>query len=249
MTQGKNPRNFKKKGGKKKAFHAFQKKEWYTVMAPAPFTTRDACLTPVTRSAGQRKEEDSLKGRVIEISLADLNSANTEQNWRKVKLQIEDTKNKEALCSFYGMDMTRDKLCHVVKKWQSTIEAFVDVKTADGYFIRLFAVGFTQKRRTQLKATCYAKASQQKQIRGIMSEIMIQEAQRNSLRGLAQKLIDRELEKRISKECNQIFPLRDVFIKKMKMLKKAKFDHAKLMELYSDKPTDTSKTIAAPEEA
>ena len=117
MTQGKNPRNFKKKGGKKKTYHTFSKKEWYTVKAPAPFTTGDACLTPVTRSAGQIKEEDSLKGRVIEISLADLNSNNAEQNWRKIKLQIEDTKNKEAFCSFYGMDMTRDKLCHVVKKW------------------------------------------------------------------------------------------------------------------------------------
>jgi small subunit ribosomal protein S3Ae len=44
------------------------------------------------------------------------------------------------------MDITRDKLCQLVKKWHTTIEAFVDVKTQDGYFLRLFCLGFTEKR-------------------------------------------------------------------------------------------------------
>jgi small subunit ribosomal protein S3Ae len=46
------------------------------------------------------------------------------------------------------MDITRDKLMGIVKKWQSTIEAFVDVKTSDGFFIRIFALGFTQRRKS-----------------------------------------------------------------------------------------------------
>jgi ribosomal protein S3AE len=32
------------------------------------------------------KEEDGLKGRVISVSLADLNNNAQEQNWRKIKL-------------------------------------------------------------------------------------------------------------------------------------------------------------------
>ena len=73
MTQGKNPRNFKKRGGiKKKQGHAYSKKEWYTVLAPSIYTIREACLTPVTRSAGQKREEDNLMGRIFELSLADL---------------------------------------------------------------------------------------------------------------------------------------------------------------------------------
>jgi small subunit ribosomal protein S3Ae len=54
------------------------------------------------------------------------------------------------------MDITRDKLCQLIKKWHTLIEAFVDVKTSDGYFLRLFALGFTEKRMNQIKATCYA---------------------------------------------------------------------------------------------
>jgi small subunit ribosomal protein S3Ae len=34
MTANKNPRNFKKKGNKKKAGHTFSRKEWYNVLAP-----------------------------------------------------------------------------------------------------------------------------------------------------------------------------------------------------------------------
>ena len=98
------------------------------------------------------------------------------------------------------MTMTRDRLCHIVKKWQSTIEAFVDAKTQDGYFLRLFCVTFTQRRKTQLKATCYANRMQQKNIRKKMMDIMIEEVQKSSLKQLTAKFIDRVLEKRIGKE-------------------------------------------------
>ena len=145
MTQGKNPRNFKKKGGKKKVVHPFAKKEWYTVLAPSIYNVREAGLTPVKKSAGLRKSEDSLKGRVFEFSLADLATNVNDQAWRKIKLQTEEIKDGECLTTFYGMGMTRDKLCQIVKKWQSTIEAFVDVKTQDGYFIRVSCIAFTKR--------------------------------------------------------------------------------------------------------
>lgn len=245
MTQGKN-KTFKKKGLKKKTQHPFAKKEWYQVLAPNVFEKREATLTVVNKSAGQKKEEDSLVGRVFEISLADLMNDPKDCEWRKIKLQIEDVKKdqKEALTTFYGMDMTRDKICNVVKKWQTSIEAFVDVKTQDGYFIRMFCIAFTKKRQTQLKATCYAKSSQVKQIRAKMMEIMVEEAQRNTLRSLAIKFVNKDLEKRVGKACNKIFPLDNIFINKVKMLKKPKFDVNRLMESYSEKAHDAGKKVS-----
>ena len=241
MTQGKNPRNFKKRGGKKKVVHAFAKKEWYTVKAPSLYKGTDACITPVNKSAGLKKASDSLKGRVFEVTLADLSPEAHDQTWRKIKLQCEEIKNEECLTSFYGMTMTRDKLCQIVKKWQSTIEAFDDVKTQDGYFLRLFVVAFTKRNRFQLKATTYAKTSQIKQIRSKMMEILLEVGQQNTLKQLAQIFIERKLEQRIERDCKKIYPLNNVYITKAKMLKKPKFDISKLMELYSEKPEAAPK--------
>ena len=112
-----------------------------------------------------RIASDGLKGRVYEVSLADLNSENdAERSFRKFKLVCEDVQGKNCLTNFYGMNLTTDKLRSMVKKWQTLIEAFADVKTTDGFLLRVFCIGFTQKQTSpgsqQIKKTCYAKAQQ-----------------------------------------------------------------------------------------
>jgi small subunit ribosomal protein S3Ae len=88
---------------------------------------------------------DSLKGRVFEISLGDLQNKANNEAWRKMKLQIEEVKGYDCYTNFYGMDVTKDKLCQLVKKWHSLIEAFVQTRTADGYLLRIFAIAFTKR--------------------------------------------------------------------------------------------------------
>eukprot|EP01052_Picozoa_sp_SAG31_P034334 SAG31_NODE_3999_length_3677_cov_4.742873_3_plen_134_part_00 len=107
---------------------------------------------------------DSLLGRVYEINLADLQK-DEDQAFRKIKLKCEEVAGRNCLTNFAGMDMTRDKLCSLVRKWQSVIEAHVDVKTADGYVVRMFCIAFTKKRPNQVKKTCYAQSSQERQVR------------------------------------------------------------------------------------
>jgi small subunit ribosomal protein S3Ae len=86
------------------------------------------------------------------------------------------------------MSITRDKLCQLVKKWHTLIEAFVQAKTADGYLLRMFCIGFTKRTAKQVKATCYTKGSQEKAIRKKMMEIMVSEAQKSTLKELSKKL-------------------------------------------------------------
>lgn len=61
------------------------------------------------------------------------------------------------------MDFTTDKLRSLVRKWQTLIEAHVEVKTTDGYMLRMFCIGFTKKRAGQvssvlIKSRCAAAA-------------------------------------------------------------------------------------------
>merc|ERR1711957_1095331 len=84
-------------------------------------------------------------------------------------------------------DLTKDKLCSLVRKWHSLIEAHVDVKTTDGYTLRLFCIGFTKRRANQVRKTSYAQASQCRQIRKKMIEIMQREASVVDLAELVQR--------------------------------------------------------------
>merc|ERR1712050_336577 len=70
---------------------------------------------------------------------------------------VEDVQGKHCLTNFHGMSLTRDKLCSMVKKWQTLIEASIDVATTDGYKIRMFCIGFTHKRNNQIKKTSYGQ--------------------------------------------------------------------------------------------
>ena len=181
---------------------------------------------------------DSLKGRIIEISLADLNK-DEEQSFRKIKLRIDEIQGKNCLTNFHGMDFTSDKLRSLVRKWQTLIEAHVDVKTTDGYVIRLFAIGFTKRRPSQVRKTTYAQSSQIREIRKKMFEIMTREATTCDLKELVQKFVPEAIGREIEKASRSIYPLQNVYVRKAKILKAPKFDISKLLELHGES-TDVS---------
>jgi small subunit ribosomal protein S3Ae len=126
---------------------------------------------------------------VFELSLADLNGGDESQAYRKIRLVCEDVQGNDVVTNFHGMDMTRDKLCSLIRKWQTLIEAFIDVRTTDGYYLRIFCIGFTKKQSNQAaKSTCYAQAGQVRSIRKKMFEIIGEECSKSDLKELVQKL-------------------------------------------------------------
>lgn len=234
MAVGKNKRISKgKKGGKKKAADPFAKKDWYDIKAPSIFSVKNVGKTLVTRTQGTKIASEGLKHRVFEVSLADL-QGDEDHSYRKIRLRAEDIQGKNVLTNFWGMDFTTDKLRSLVRKWQTLIEAHVDVKTTDGYTLRMFCIGFTKKRSNQQKRTCYAQSSQIKQIRGKMREIMVNQAQSCDLKELVLKFIPESIGREIEKATSSIYPLQNVFIRKVKILKAPKFDLSKLMEVHGD---------------
>merc|ERR1712055_1013641 len=140
----------------------------------------------------------------------------------------------------------------MVKKWQTLIEGNVDVKTTDGFLLRLFCIGFTKKRPNQLKKTCYAQHTKVRGIRKKMVEIMTREVSSNDLKEVVSKLIPDSIGRDIEKACQGIFPLHDVFVRKVKILKKPKLDISKLMDLHGEgggKTTtnEAGETVVRPE--
>merc|ERR1719158_1740219 len=190
-------------------------------------------MTLVSRTQGTKIVTEELKGRVLEMNLADLN-ADEDQSYKKIKLCIEEVQGRNCLTDFHGLDLTRDKQCSLIKKFQAIIEAHVDVKTTDGYLVRMFVIAFTKRRPDQVKTNCYAQTAQVRKIRKKMTEIMTNEAGKVQLRELVKKLIPESIGKEIEKQTQGIYPLKDVLVRKVKILKKPKFDITKLMELHGD---------------
>merc|ERR1719247_2965892 len=148
------------------------------------------------------------------------------------------------------MELTRDKQCALIRKWHTLIEAFVDAKTTDGYTVRLFTMAFTKRRPDQVKTNCYAQSAQIRKIRAKMSDIVVAEASKVPLRELVKKLIPEAIGKEIEKQTQAIYPLKDCMIRKVKILKKPKFDITKLMELHQSEGDDydAGAALGRPEE-
>merc|ERR1712066_880603 len=234
MAVGKNKRLTKsKKGGKKKVIDVFKNKHKYEIRSPSYFQKRNVGNTICTKTMGTRIASDNLKGRVFSVCMADLKE-NEEEAHRLVKLRAEDVQDRRVLTNFYGIQLTTDKLRSLVRKWQTLIEAHVDAKTSDGYTIRMFCIGFTSKRPNQAKKTHYAQSSQIRQIRKKMVDIMREQVSSSELKQVVEKLVHCVIEKQIDQSTRSVYPLNNVFIRKVKMLKMPKFDLNRLMEVHGD---------------
>merc|ERR1711890_195793 len=210
MAVGKNKRLSKgKKGIKKRVVDPFTRKDWYDLKAPSMGDTRNVGKTLVNRSSGLKNANDSLKGRIFELSLADLNK-DDENSFRKVSLRVDEVQGKACLTNFNGMDFTSDKLRSLVRKWQTLIEAHIEVK----------------------KTPC-AQSAQIREIRQKMFEIAQREATSCDLKQLVQKLVPEVIGREIEKASQGIYPLQNCYVRKVKILKQPKFDISKLLELHS----------------
>lgn len=251
MAIGKNKSLGKKKGGKKKPQDPFAKKEWYNVKAPAVFPVRDLGKTIATKSSGNKLARDNLLGRCVTVSLGELKQNAEDEAYRKFRLRIDDVQGKQCLTNFHGMSMSTDKLRSLVRKWRTLIESHADVTTTDGYKLRLFCIGFTRSQQYQVRETSYAQSAQVRHIRRKMIDIMQRECAAQSLGDLVQKFIPEVIGKEIEKATQGIYPLQNVLIRKVKVLRAPKVDYQKLMDAHGGAAAvaDMGAVVARDDEA
>jgi len=189
---------------------------------------------------------------VFESSLGDLKESAEDDAFRKFRFKVEDVAGNQCLTSFYGMTLTTDKLRSLVRKWHSLIEAYADVKTTDGHQLRLFCIGFTKRRPNQARKTSYAQHSQVRAIRKKMIEVMQKEAQAVELAAFTQLLVTETIGREIEKATQGIYPLQNVLIRKVKVLRSPKLDVGKLYEAHGGADqiqSDQGAKVERPEDA
>lgn len=90
------------------------------------------------RTQGTKITPDGLKGCVFEVSPVDLQ--NDQVALRKFKLITEDVQGKNCLSNFHGVDLTYDRMCSMVKKRQTMIEALLLISRLPMVICLVFSV-------------------------------------------------------------------------------------------------------------
>merc|ERR1711924_145055 len=232
MAVGKNKRLTKgKKGSKKKIIDPFASKDWYDIKAPSVFTNPICGKTLASRTKGTKLSSDALKGRVCEVSLGDLKQ-NEDDAYRKIRLRIEDVQGKQVLCNFWGMDFTTDKLRSLVRKWQSLSSPTSMLKRPTA--MSSGASALASPKSVNSRSGRHPMRSRPRFVLFARRwDIMTKEVASCDLIKAVEKFVPEFIGKDIMKACEGIYPLQNVFIRKVKILKAPKFDPAKLAEIHA----------------
>nr|CAJ2480364.1 unnamed protein product [Leishmania braziliensis] len=252
MALGKNKRISKggKRGKRGKAQETMARKEWYDVVAPANFEKRQFAKTICNKTQGTRIAADVLRGRVFEANLADLNqSAGEEEAYRKVRFTVQEVQGRNLLTQFHSMEVTTDKMASLLRKWCTTMETTVEVRTADGYTMRLFVVAFTKPQANQQSRNCYAKQRLVKWLRMRVTKMIKRRLSKVQIKEAVSLLTRNVLSDALVRRCNPIVPLREMRIRKVRVVRTPKFDAQALLNAHGTIPTSVEADPREVEEA
>jgi len=175
----------------------WKSKEWYNIEAPVYLNRAIVGNTMAGDPA-------LLVGRNVETTVGELTNDMTKNN-TKVILRISNVVGDTATTDLMGHELTTDYIRSIVKRQTSRIDANVEVKTKDGYVIRVKPTCFTIKR---------ARSSQMKAIREMMVEIVKRRAAESDFETFMQEAILGRLSAAIYRQAKFIYPLRRVEIRK-----------------------------------
>ena len=179
----------------------WRSKAWYTVLAPPYFGNVELGTIPAD-------EPEKLVGRVIDSTLYDVTNDFAHQ-YLKMHFQIIEVDGKTAKTIFKGHEYSRDYLRSLVRRRTTKVDGIFEVKTKDGYKLRVAVAAFTLVR---------IRTSQEREIRAIMEKIIKEKASALTLDQFAQEMVLGKIASDIYNEAKKIAPLRHVGVRKSKLL-------------------------------
>jgi small subunit ribosomal protein S3Ae len=233
------------KGNKKVKQDSFLKKEWRHVFVPGFFGKRDIGFTVSHKCARGKVPADYLNNRVFELSHGDLVEEQSHA-YRLFSWKSVDVINNDVLTVFAGMRLSVDKMSSLMRKYRTLIEAQVDVKTVDGYILRLFSLGFTKKINN--KKACYAQQSKKRELRDAMIACMKEKAEKAQINELCTSLVAEDIEREIVEKCKNIMQVENVYVTKVKVIKAPVIAGEELKKLHQGRVVAKAPEVARPEE-
>lgn len=173
------------------------KKQWYEIVAPKMFGEKVVGETLAVDSK-------SLLGRTVQVNIVEV-SKDFSRFFVKLNFKITDVSGSTAKTKLIGHEVMSERVYRIVQRHTRRVDVIQDVVTKDNVKLRIKTV-FTLARRvnTALKTAARAAAY----------ELIEKTAKQSNFEDLMQSVIKGELQQKIRRECNKIYPVANVEIRK-----------------------------------
>lgn len=179
----------------------WKSKQWYKVTAPAAFSNHLLAETLAD-------EPEKLAGRTVETTLHEL-TGDMKQMHVKLYFQVKEVNDLNARTEFVGHNMTSDYTRRLVRRGNSKIPLVLDLKTKDDSRIRVKPFAVTDRR---------CQTTQGQEIRRIMTQMLTEAAEKNTLAGFLQEVLVGDLNNRMFNAARRIHPVRRIEIAKSEII-------------------------------
>lgn len=176
-------------------------KKWYSMIAPDMFNRI---------SVGETLADDPSKliGRTTVVTLQDM-TGDYSKGHVKLHFQIYEIKGGEALTRFIGHDMRNDYVLRLARRHRTKIDGVFDVKTKDGYVIRVKLLAIADKR---------IKTTQAKELRKTIGHVVTEFAEQHTFSEFIGAILKDEVSSAATERCKAIYPLRRLEIRKSEVI-------------------------------
>ena len=183
----------------------WREKRWITVLAPDSFNNVPVAYIPITN-------DESAKGRVIELTLFDILKGDPSQHQYKVYFQIDKVNGDRATTVFKRYEYAKEFLRSLVRRGSSKINFSMDEKTKDGNTFRIKMIILTHRQ---------LNTSRQRALRLIAQDVMKKTIPQMNLDQFVQAACYGKINSDILAAAKKIIRVRHVGLEKVKLLKTA----------------------------
>ncbi|QLH75227.1 MAG: 30S ribosomal protein S3ae [Methanomassiliicoccales archaeon] len=176
-------------------------KEWYKLYAPKMFNQVLLGETPSSDPA-------NLLNRGVDATVHDLTGDFSKMHVL-LKFKVSEVRGFDAHTVFVGQDLTSDYIRRLTRRKRTKTDHVIDVRTKDGYLLRIKPMSITEKR---------IQSSQETAVRTLMTEELNRMGAEMALSDMVKSIITGEMAKRLSTVSKVIVPIKRVEIRKTEVL-------------------------------
>jgi small subunit ribosomal protein S3Ae len=185
----------------KKVKDRWKAKEWYKLYAPKMFNQVLLGETPSS-------DPSNLMGRIVEATVHDLTGDFSKMHV-KLTFKVKEVRGFDAHTVFIGQTLTSDYVRRLTRRKRTKTDHVIDVRTKDGYLLRIKPMSVTDKR---------IQSSQETAVRNAMTKEVTNMGIEMTMADMVKVIITGEMSKRLSNAAKVIVPIKRVEVRKTEVL-------------------------------